>query len=234
MLFLNERKFIAIGCSCLTQFQAQSLQGQTGAVVTSGLLDWNILSPAATLRILQRQALGMLEQDLTTRTNYQVAAPSGKLVNTALPGFYFWHEDAAAILSDTATFDAFCSKMRHLIAKTFAPAPNVHLIWSNLQPNLKSTIQTQTPQRWGAYRLTQARAEAIRHAAARVFDSPVLHFVCRDRDCAADMLDHPDVHLLRLPRGHGYRGPTGLYAPVFNRIIHPKPSVEPVPAGPAI
>lgn len=217
MIELARARIIPIGCSCISQFQIGKYYRDAPA--PSGFFDWNIATPAASAAVMAAHLDGRLLPLLADRDAYCMLARPRYLHNRHFPGLYFWHEPSREILdpANPARFDAFQAKLAHLIGQTFALTPAPHLIWSNIQPNLR-IVTARVSDDWGAFRLEPAGYARLKELGAAIFPGARFHFAVNRQDCAADLLALPDIHDLSLPRSARYVGPKGHYAPIFDAI----------------
>ncbi|MGR3722531.1 hypothetical protein [Abyssibius alkaniclasticus] len=218
MITIEGRHIIPIGCSCISQFQIQKRFADHPP--RGGFFDWNIATPAASARVMEAYADGSLMPLLADFSAYTTLTRQHYLINRHLPGLYFWHEPARDILNAETpdAFAAFQSKLTHQLANTFKPgAGAVHLLWSNIQPNLK-IVTARVTDDWGGFGLTCQAIDRLEAAAARLFEAPKLWFVINRDNCETGLAARPNVFDLGLERSAKYIGPKGHYAPVFRSI----------------
>lgn len=217
MIAIEGQKIIPIGCSCISQFQIK--KHFAPAPTQAGFFDWNIATPAASADVMEAHLDGSLMAQLSDRAAYATLSPRKYLVNSHFPGLYFWHEPSAEILDpdSDAGFQRFCDKLNHLVAQTFQRRAKPHLIWSNIQPNLK-IVTARVTDDWAGFCLSTPAYDRLRAVAAQVYDAPNLHFAVNEDDCAPALLGLSNVYALGLPRCGKYVGPKGHYAPIFDAI----------------
>lgn len=217
MISIGTTCIIPIGCSCITQFQIEKHFGRTA--VQSSFFDWMITAPGATIALMTAQLDGTLAEKMADRTAYNLHSKCRYMANAHFPGLYFWHEKGGDILAEPAKFAAFLDKMQHLFARSFMPPPGhaVHLIWSNLQPNLK-IVTARVTDNWAAFCLSSETYAQLTEVTARLYPGAVFHVVANPDDCDPALANLPNVYLIDLERSAKYIGPKGLYKPVFEQI----------------
>jgi hypothetical protein len=216
----NKNKMIfSIGCSCINRFQL-NLSGFRNTQ-PSGFFDWNITTPQATLDLFDSFISGKISEHLSVRENFLINR-RGRLINKNIPGLYFWHEDATAIMDEVIykAFDEFQEKTHYKLGNFLNAQGEVHLLWSNLQPNLRGVIERATDEKWEDFMLTESKYAAIKKKAEKLFPSSRVHFISRSEDCAPEISANADVTILKLPRGPDFSGDAGLYEPLFAKILN--------------
>lgn len=208
-------RIVPVGCSCINRFQLQ--HAFPSRKHGTGLFDWNICAPATTIAVLDMEASGALRQRLADPDRYGLDRGIGHLVHADLPGLYFWHEDRTAAAS-IAGRQSLASKISHLAATFFDSNVPTHFIWSNVQPNLKGAIERGTGLPWSAFILTADVCNTLQEKLAKRFPDATVSFITRREDCDDVIADHPDVHVMELPRGQDYEGAPQLFMPVFSAI----------------
>lgn len=186
---------------------------------TAALLDWVIVTPDATISILENlkpfiHSLGDLE------------LVDGRIRARVHPGMYFWHMNTE-ISSPSLTFQSLAElapaigtivqKHHYLIQKMAHLPDKVHCLWSNIQPNLQDAVTGL--ETWENFYLTPARYESIKRACALLPTKKLeISFVCRKEDVDSVLHAKEDVVLLECPRSQDYMGMPGLFDPVFEKI----------------
>ena len=184
MITIEGRHIIPIGCSCISQFQLE--KAFPGATKRGGFFDWNIATPAASADIMAAYANGTLMARLADHSAYAMLTRQRYMINNHFPGLYFWHEAARDILNPATPerFAAFQAKLAHQLETTFRPGQGaVHLIWSNIQPNLK-IVTARVTDDWAGFGLTAHAINRLEQAAAALFANPSLWFVINRDNCA--------------------------------------------------
>ena len=220
--FIGNRLVLPIGCSCIAQFQLQLSPRLESARLDAQLFDWAITKPDATAGLLSRprpvvEALEDLE------------VVHGRVRARSEPGLYFWHIKKTLGLPEPRPLtrladhregvNQFIAQHRHLVGKLGGAVDELHCLWSNVQPNLRSAIEA-VGEPWADFELTVARYHAIREACG-AWPASRIHtwFVCRSQDVDPALHDAPGVVLLDLPRDPlEYKGAPGLFDPVFERM----------------
>jgi len=217
MISLGKTRIMPIGCSCISQFQIQ--KHFVPLPTQSGFFDWNIATPAASAAVMDAYSDGSLLPKLVDRAAYFTLSPRKYLMNGHFPGLYFWHEPSEDILDqgNPHRFEAFCDKLRHMVAQSFKNTPQPHLIWSNTQPNLQ-IVTARVSDDWAAFGLSVAGYDRLTEAAAKLFSNPHIYFAVNEHDCAPALLSRANVYPLGLPRCAKYVGPKGHYGPIFRAI----------------
>lgn len=221
MIRFNNLNLIPIGCSCINHYQLNfNFNGKPNASRKGGLFDWNIASPQSTFEIFQAIADGTAHRLFTGRDNYELEQHK-RLKNTAFESFYFWHEDGRKILGTEAEFEAFQSKVAHLIDNLLwaAQSESNVLLWSNIQPNLQSEVSTLSSG-WNAYKLNSQQYENISTLATQLFGkSSRCIFISREEDSEFSGLPPENVVIMQLERSKSFKGAVDLYSPIFQSIL---------------
>ena len=221
MIRFNNLNLIPIGCSCINHYQLDfNFLGKPNAKRKGGLFDWSIASPQSTLEIFQAIADGTAHRLFTGRDNYELEQHK-RLKNTAFESFYFWHEDGPKVLGAEAEFEAFQSKVVHLIDNLLQAAQSESnvLLWSNIQPNLQSVVSPYHSG-WNAYKLNSQQYENISTLATYLFGkNSRCIFISREEDCEFPGLPPENVVIMQLERSENFRGAVDLYSPIFRSIL---------------
>jgi len=240
VILFEEKIFIPIGCSCINQFQldfyfgiqkptlAQKIAGLFDWVRTSsrpnvaqkksGLFDWIIASPKSTIQVLEAIQSNNVHALFTDKCNYSIEC--GRLKNNAFESLYFWHEDGEKILENDSQFHIFQSKVTHLIDNMLyvAKTGRCFLLWSNVQPNLKSAVSFRSDG-WDVFRLNEEHYVKITGLTKAIFgEDSRCSFICRTEDVDLPSSKLDDIIIIELERSNEFKGAVDLYAPIFNRM----------------
>ncbi|MFP7675428.1 hypothetical protein ACG74X_18925 [Marivita sp. S0852] len=146
------------------------------------------------------------------------------IFNTALPGFSFFHEtEPRNLLRDREKTSAFLAKVSHLAQPFLSrdPALKTHLLWSNVQPNLPTTVANVID--WADFRLTTPRYEAVKALGRQIFGgSTTFSFLTTCKDVEGPLLDHPDVISMDVSRNGDFRGDPILFDTCLQNAFDPK------------
>lgn len=217
MLISPGGKVVSIGSSCINTFQMEFFLRDHQTVEMAqktALFDWNICPPDATITLLRHAKMGTLKSMLSDRARYMFHPDTSLITHDALKGFLFFHEEAPEhVLGTKPGFEAFVSKTLHLVDNLLsAPEKQTCVFWSNLQPNLRETVEGLMG--WEPFVLTAQRYGQIKSLARANFgDNAEFTFVSRAEDTCKSLHDKPDVTLMTLARGADYEGATGLFEP---------------------
>jgi hypothetical protein len=216
MLKSQRKIIIPIGCSCINQFQIDFYFGNSNLI--GSLFDWNVTTPGTTVQVMRCIQAGAAHSLFEDRSHYELE--SGYLKHAFFEGLYFWHENGRDIMDtkDSENFALFAGKVCHLIDNMTSFRDNVHLIWSNIQPNLRSAVG-DVGLRWDAFRLTRQRYADIKLEAGSVFNAPCFTFISREEDVEGDVAAQDDVIVMDVPRGTDFKGGKDLYREVFDSIM---------------
>ena len=225
MITVEQKHIIPIGCSCINQYQLDFYFGRkypqpTRPLKRSSIFDWNVTTPESTIQFFQFVQAGNIKSIMCDRNNYTIE--KGRLKNTAFECFYFWHENGAEITSENEEYFAtFSKKVDHVLSNMLSPKEGelVHLLWSNVQPNLKNTVST-LPLTWDAFRLSNEKYQKIVSAAQRIFGDKVkCTCIARLEDIDETLTNLSNVVLLDLGRSSDFKGNQNLYDSIFDKII---------------
>lgn len=241
LILFGNKKFISIGCSCINQFQLDFYFGiQKPTLIKkivrhlswsrlfsktpqarkkAGLFDWIIASPKSTIQILEAIQANNVYAAFTDKNNYSIEC--GHLKNNAFDSLYFWHEDGASILQSNSQFQTFQSKVTHLIDSmlSIAKSGGCFLLWSNVQPNLKSTMLFR-PNGWDAFILREEQYIQIVRLTKTVFgEDSHCNFICRAEDIDFSSSKLHDITIIKVDRSDEFRGVADLYAPVLKNLL---------------
>ena len=224
MITFEQKHIIPIGCSCINQHQIDFYFGRRDPRPPkhSSIFDWNVTTPESTIQFFEFVQAGSIRSIMSDRKNYTIE--KGRLKNTAFECFYFWHENGAEITSENEEYFAtFSKKVDHVLSNMLSPKEGevVHLLWSNIQPNLKTMISI-LPLTWDAFRLSNEKYQKIVSAAQRIFGDKVkCTCIARLEDIDETLTDLSNVVVLDLERSGVFRNDPNLYDAVFDKIILP-------------
>lgn len=216
-------RVLSIGCSCINRFQFDFYQSRNPGIETQfvrSLFDWNIISLVGTESLLRHAVEGQLADVLGDVGQYHVKWEV-LVFHRNLPGVCFFHEqDIARRFDDPEQRDVLVRKLLHQAGPFLSPGypGRTHLVWSNIQPNLPDTVDNVTP--WEAFQLTADRHETITRLARALFGEDTgFSFLSVADDVAPELIGHPDVQVITLPRGPEYEGPPTLYDSLLAGIV---------------
>lgn len=218
-LFKN-KLILPIGCSCINQFQIRLSAKFTGGRDAVYPLDWAITTPDATIDILSHPA-----PFIHTLTDLEIK--HGRVRSVTHPGIYFWHinsdlqRDSMYFqnLSELAPgIDFIVEKHHYMMKKLTVKVDEVHCLWSNIQPNLKSAVDGL--EAWDSFHLTTQRYYAIKERCNALPANKIsVSFICRADDIDPPLCTKEDVFILECPRSPDYQGAPGLFDPIFDKIL---------------
>ncbi len=218
---------LSIGSSCINRFQINFLLGRRSELAPAfprALFDWNISSLNSTIGLLRHAADGTLQDVLADDTLYRLN-DQGLIIHEDFPEFLFFHEEnPELLLQDNALRRNFLEKVAHLEKPFSFPAKSMpyHLIWSNIQPNLRDATKGIIP--WEAFRLNASRREEILDHGRRIFGEDTrFTFISREEDLDDNLSSQPDVLVRDLPRGPEWEGEPMLFDDPLNRALENLP-----------
>lgn len=224
MITFEQKHIIPIGCSCINQHQIDFYFGrrESRPPKRSSIFDWNVTTPESTIQFFEFVQTGNIRSIMSDRNNYTIE--KGRLKNTAFECFYFWHENSADIMSENEEhFASFSQKVDHVIGNMLSPKEGepVHLLWSNIQPNLKAMVGI-LPLPWDAFRLSNEKYQRIVSSAQHIFGDKVkCTCIARLEDIDEALTDLSNVVVLDLERSGVFRNDPNLYDSIFDKIITP-------------
>jgi hypothetical protein len=222
MIIFKKKSIISIGCSCINQFQVDFYFKNKfmRKTIASSIFDWNIVTPRSTIEFFDYANSGEVKSVMCNKENYTIE--NRKLINVAFEGFCFWHENSIEIMSDEYDkFSEFSNKISHMIDNIFSVSDknNIVVLWSNLQPNLKSAISA-LPVSWDSFILTEELYEKIKHVVYFTYGEKTdIVFTTRVEDVDKAIKDNNDVRLFDLDRSQDFTGPNKLYNGIFKDIL---------------
>jgi hypothetical protein len=211
---------LPVGVSCINQFQMRFSRKFAFRDGSAYPFDWAITTPDTTIEILEERTAfvnGLNDLEII----------NGRVRSTVHPGIYFWHINwdlgtTGALFRELADLspgiDVFIRKHQHMVGKLSMAMDEVHCLWSNIQPNLQSAVETLEP--WENFRLTEQRYAAIKEKCSLLQAKNIsVSFVCRAEDADPVLHERPDVFILECPRSEDFKGKPGLFDPVFDEIF---------------
>lgn len=216
-------RVLTIGSSCINRFQFDDFQSRNPGTehhFVRTLFDWNIVSLVGTEAILRHAVNGTLLSALQDVSGFRVEWDV-LLFHEHLPGVCFFREqDIAKTFDDPAQKTAMISKLTHQAAPFLAPdyPGRTRLVWSNIQPNLRNTVDNVTP--WESFQLTVDRHATVTALGRRLFGADTgFSFLTVAGDVSAELIGAADVQVIDLPRGPDYEGPPSFYDSLLACIV---------------
>lgn len=220
---------LPIGCSCISQFQLEFFAAaHPGEFNASGsFFRWNIITPEATARLLSELQINKNFSLFDSRDD--VIFDAGVPCSRKIEGIYFWHihrdvgarsrAELPAILDTDAAIAKLKLKYDHLLSKLRELPRETLFVWSNIQPNLQSTVAALNHLSWNDFILTSERMAAIRQSLRTLgFESTKCVWICRQDDCAVTE-PSAEIRLMELPRSGEYKGQQGLFDVIYRSLL---------------
>ncbi len=157
---IQPTRILTIGSSCINRFQFDFFQNRTLDTThyfVRSLFESNIISLVGTEAILQLALKQELLPAIRDISAYHVAWDA-LIFNRHLPDVCFYHETEIAQNFETpGEKERLVSKLCHQAGPLVQPRTGgrMHLIWSNIQPNLPHAIENLMA--WHHFQLTEER-----------------------------------------------------------------------------
>lgn len=215
-------RVLTIGSSCINRFQFDFFKdrhSETAQYFSKSLFESNIVSLNGTetiLRLALNQKLLPALQDISA---YHVSEET-LIFNHHLQDVCFYHETEIAQNFETfSEKERLVAKLCHQARPLLQPQKDkpMHLIWSNIQPNLPHAVENLMP--WQHFQLTEQRYQTIKSLACELFGSNTrFTFLSVVQDLEPNLSQKPDVQIFDLPRGNTYEGPPRLFESLLSKI----------------
>lgn len=219
MLIGGEKiSLITLGSSCILDFQLRLIcqQNQNLFEIKSGIFDWNIITPDASIKMISDLNDSAFLEGLTSldnlRNNY------GILENFFYNGLFFWHEDAEKVMRDKDFHTEFSlkQKKRYVNFMESTSKNRVIFLWSNFQPNLFQATKNQITNEKDFF-LTSERYYAFNNSVADKYNKSKtnIYFLVHSDSVDVNLTIKSNVISVDLDRSSDYLGSEGLLSTIL-------------------